>query len=254
MGRRRKNKKLGEMLIEAGLLTADQLGRALAEQDRSFTPLGVKLIQLGMIHETDLLYILSEQLDVPVAQLDGRRIPQELIDLVPLETAEQYGCIPLFRRTTGRLSELFLGMLDPTDVAAIDAIRFLLGCRVRPVLVLHGQLMDAIERHYRGRKAGPDEVVATDFESFAPEIPLGELPGLRAETEPELGSEASEAEPGAQPAGERLFQPVRSTDAEDPRDPPSSRAVLRALIELLIERGVLGPNELQDKLDRSRRR
>jgi hypothetical protein len=247
MGRRKSAKKLGEMLIGAGLLSAEQLVRALAEQERSFAPLGVKLIALGMVHETDLLHMLSAQLDAPVAQLDGRRIPKPLIDLVPLETAEQYGCIPLFMRTSGKLSELFLGMLDPTDVAAIDAIRFLLGCRVRPVLVLHGQLMDAIHRHYRDDQVGQDEVLANDFEAFAPEIHL-------AEAAPELDTQPQPGESGFTPASETLFQPVRSTDAESTRDPPSSRAVLRALIELLVERRVLAPGDIQERIRRGKRR
>jgi type IV pilus assembly protein PilB len=234
-------KKLGELLIESGLLTPEQLRIALGDQGRWPSPLGVKLIKMGLVSETDLLVTLSEQLGAPAAQLDGRRIPDELISLVSLEQAERYSCIPLFMRTGGHRKELFLGMSDPLDLAAVDELGFRLGCQIRPVLVLHGQLVDAIDRHYR-RKPARGEVLANTLEAFVPEIPLAEE--ARPQDEAEKHEQPATWE-SSNPAHEVVFRPARATDCE----PPSTdAAILRALIDRLVERGVLGPHELMERL------
>ncbi len=144
-----EKKRLGKLLIEAGVLEKAGLQEALSQQAHRRTPLGVTLVELGLVDEAAMLSVLGKQLDFPVVQLQGRRIAQEVLELIPYEVAIKHHCIPLLVETPSALEELYLGMSDPTDLEAIDDVSFQTGLRVHPVLVSYSQLEDAIESRYR---------------------------------------------------------------------------------------------------------
>ncbi len=141
--------RLGELLIAAGVLDRERLQTALHEHSKNGKPLGVTLVQLGMVDERAMLTVLGKQLDFPVVVLEGRRIPGEVLELVPYEIAIKHHCIPLLVETRDAAKELYLGMSDPTDLGAVDDVRFRTGLRVQPVLVSYSQIEDAIEQRYR---------------------------------------------------------------------------------------------------------
>ena len=144
-----EKKRLGELLIEADLLDQEGLQEALAQHSHRGTPLGATLVELGLVPEASMLALLSMQLRFLVVQLQGRRIAQEVLELISYEVAIKHHCIPLLVETRAGREELFLGMSDPTDLEAIDHVNFQTGLSVHPVLVSYSQLEDAIESRYR---------------------------------------------------------------------------------------------------------
>ena len=141
-------KKLGEMLIEAGLLDQSRLRVALANQQQWNRPLGVTLVLLDLVDEAEMLRVLGRQLNVPTARFAVRRLPPELRELLPYEVAKRHRCMPLHIEAEGSRKELYVGMADPRDLEALDDIRFRTGMKVHAVLVSGARLDDAIERQY----------------------------------------------------------------------------------------------------------
>ena len=149
-------KKLGEMLIEAGLLDEPRLQIALANQQQWSHPLGVTLVLLDLVDEAEMLRVLGRQLNVPTARFKPgrgwfRRLPPELRELLPYEVAKRLRCLPLHIDAEGSRKELYVGMADPRDLEALDDIRFRTGMMVHAVLVSGAGLDDAIERQYSQR-------------------------------------------------------------------------------------------------------
>ena len=224
-------RRLGELLTAAGLIDEFQLHAALADQAKRGRPLGTTLIALGFIGEEDMLGVLGHQLKTPISQLPGLDIPEEVLELVPLEVAEKYHCIPIFVRDGAGVRELHLGMSDPTDLSALDDIGSRTGMAVYPVLVLHGQLEDAINRHYRGIE-----------------------PALHPTTGDPARFLTRQETATPKPEGQRTVElsPVRASDADSRAGAgPSTRAVLRALVQLLIDKGILERDDLANKLRHS---
>lgn len=141
-------KKLGEMLIEAGLLDESRLRIALADQQQRNHPLGVTLVLLDLVDEAEMLRVLGRQLNVATARFAVRRLPPELRELLPYEVAKRLRCVPLHIEADGSRKELYVGMADPRDLEALDDIRFRTGMKVHAVLVSGARLDDAIERQY----------------------------------------------------------------------------------------------------------
>ena len=256
-----EKRKLGEMLLEAGLINDFQLRRALSEQRQWRRPLGVTLISMGFVSESELMRVLSDQLRCPVADLDVKIVAPEVVALVPYEIATNHHCLPLAVQRKGSVMELYLAMFDPTDLAVIDDIRFRTGHEVHPVLVGDQQIEEAIQRSYR---TGDDhglmkQVTLDDIED--PGAPKRRTRPAALEPEPvegpilELGSEPSVSQPLV-PADEPELVPADEpelvltermsapTDAFFASSPESQRYVLQALVQLLISEGVIDPDRL----------
>jgi len=131
-----------------------QLKAALGEQSRWGRRLGVTLIKMGMVEEGHLLRALAQQLDLPVASLAGKRIPDSVIALVPARVALEHGVIPLFTKEGGASNQLYLGMEDPSNLAVLDDLSFFTGMEIHPVMVGPSELGEAIDRYYHGRNGG----------------------------------------------------------------------------------------------------
>ena len=147
--------KVGEILVAAGIIDKMQLDAALGEQSRWGHRLGITLIKMGMVEEDHLIRALARQLDLPVASLAGKRIPDDVIALVPSRVASQHGVIPLFTRKNGQTNQLFLGMEDPSNLGVLDDLTFRTGMEIHPVMVGPSELGQAIDRYYHGSASGP---------------------------------------------------------------------------------------------------
>lgn len=142
----RKKRKLGEMLVEAGLIDKAQLASALGEQKQAKGKLGSTLIRMGLVDEKDVSALLQKQLGMECVSLKSRSVPPEVTRTVRKDICEKFGILPLsFRGGT-----LEVATSDPTDLGAIDTLGFILGKRIRPVLALESEIEDAVARHYRG--------------------------------------------------------------------------------------------------------
>ena len=137
--------KLGEMLIEAGLLTRAQLDAALKNQVIFGGKLGTNLIELGYLAEEDLARFLSKKLELPCATNEQlMSIPPDIIKLIPKEVADKYKVIPISREK----KRLTLAMLDPADLSVIDAISFVTGFYISPLIAPELRLAVALENYY----------------------------------------------------------------------------------------------------------
>ena len=137
--------KIGELLVSEGLLTRKQLDEALKSQVIFGGRLGTNLVEMGIIEEQDLLRTLSKQLEIPfVSSEQLMAVPAEAIKLIPKEMAEEYKIVPLSLEK----KRLTAAMADPSDLAAIDAISFITGYIILPVVCSELRLMLALEQYY----------------------------------------------------------------------------------------------------------
>ena len=140
----RIKKKLGEILIEEGLLTEEQLKQALIEQVRANQKLGQFLIRKGMVGEHQMVEMLSRQLRIAKYHPDKFPLDTSLAQVLPLEQAQKYQVAPLRKR--GRL--LTICTTDPLDINALDAIEMLTNSEVEPVVATEREVIQLISSVY----------------------------------------------------------------------------------------------------------
>src|SRR5450759_2628681 len=136
--------KLGELLVKAKLINPEQLDQALKNQKEEGGKLGEALVRLGIVSEEDITETLSHQFGVPSINLAHFEIDPGVIKLVPGEVARKYMILPVNK--TG--ATLTIAMGDPTNVFAMDDIKFMTGYKVEPVVASEVALRTAIDKHY----------------------------------------------------------------------------------------------------------
>jgi type IV pilus assembly protein PilB len=136
--------KLGETLLKDNLITPQQLKEALDYQRINGGRLASTLVKLGMLSDEEVTAVLSRQYGVPSVNLDLFEVDPAAVALVPQETADRYSVLPLSR--VG--ATLTLAMVDPTNVFAIDDIKFMTGLSVEPVVVSETAFQFAIKKYY----------------------------------------------------------------------------------------------------------
>jgi type IV pilus assembly protein PilB len=166
--------KLGELLVKEGLITDEQLEEALAHQKQHGGVLGSVLDQLGIIKESEITGLLSRQYGIPSVDLGQVEIDPEAVQKVPAETAQKYQILPIALEG----SNLTIAMVDPTNVSALDDIKFLTGCKVEAVLASETAVQEAIEKHHESTASAQiqDEIPESESRELdAVEIDLDEL-------------------------------------------------------------------------------
>ncbi len=136
--------KLGESLLKDNLITPQQLKEALDYQRLNGGRLASTLVKLGMLSDEEVTAVLSRQYGVPSVNLELFEVDQAAVALVPQETSERYSVLPLSR--VG--ATLTLAMVDPTNVFAIDDIKFMTGLSVEPVVVSETAFNFAVKKYY----------------------------------------------------------------------------------------------------------
>lgn len=137
-------KKLGDLLVATGYITPEILQEVLNEQNRTGERLGRILVDKGHITEQNLIEALEFQLGIPHVVLAKREISPEVLAAVPDHMAKKYKVFPVERKD----NRLVLGMLDPTDVLALDNLRLLLNMEIQPVIVTEEDLERALSKYY----------------------------------------------------------------------------------------------------------
>src|SRR5216683_3115805 len=141
------NRRLGDLLVADGLLTAEQLKKALAEQKGSPEKIGSVLVRLNFVNEDQLIGFLSRQYGVPSITLAQLDIESDVLKLVPAPIARKYEVIPV--RKMG--NSLALAMADPTNVFALDDISFMTNLQVLPLVASQTAIKKAIDRNYESK-------------------------------------------------------------------------------------------------------
>ncbi|BAN70139.1 GspE/PulE family protein [endosymbiont of unidentified scaly snail isolate Monju] len=138
--------RLGDLLVRHGVITEEQLQDALSAQKRSGRKLGATLVELGLLTEQRLLEFLSRQLQIPLLDLSKQQVDPEIARKLPETIARRYRVLLLEEGER----DVLLAMADPTDLFAQDEVARLLHKRVRQAVVRESQLIEALDRLYRG--------------------------------------------------------------------------------------------------------
>ena len=150
-------KRLGEMLVDAGLVSEQQLRVALIEQQRFGGSLGRTVVEMKLVGEPDLIRVLAEQLKVAAVDLDAIEIPQSVLAWVPADMADLHALVPYAQP----MKFLDVAMADPTNVTVLDELRTRTKLNIRPALAGPKMIERAIGKYY-GR----------GFSRFYGDIPL----------------------------------------------------------------------------------
>jgi type IV pilus assembly protein PilB len=153
--------KLGEILVRENLISPQHLREALDYQREHGGRLGFNLVKLGLVSDDMITAVLSRQYGIPSVNLELFQIDSQVLHLIPQEVAQKYSVLPLSR--VG--ASLTLAMVDPTNVFAMDDVKFMTGLNVEPVVVAEASIQQAISKYYGTSKEielstmGADEVV-----------------------------------------------------------------------------------------------
>ncbi len=145
-------KRLGEILIERGLIDVDQLNAALSHQRQWGMRLGTALVAKGFIAEGTLTRVLSESLGFPMVDLAKVVVDPKALSLVPRRICEQHDVLPLATKEGKGRKVLLLAMADPLNAAVIDEIGFTTDTNVKPAIAQISSLEQAIRRYYYGQR------------------------------------------------------------------------------------------------------
>ncbi len=272
-----ETKKLGEMLLDAGLLDAAQLSEALRHQRIAGGRMGSNLVALGFVSEEVLMEFLAHQTGVPRLDVRNLDVPVEVLKRIPRRLADQLNILPVSLQEP---KSLMLAMADPSDLNAIDSARFASGLNIEPMVVSYSSLKLAISEQYRKLEtpsgSGPIEVgmglppesLAVPFEVPPQADPRATHPPVaKYARDPFFDDMSASGEPNpfgffASDAAETLDSPLpparmmpdspmvihaRSAGAQQSRrlETFQTRTLVFGVIKMLQRRGILGDDELQ---------
>src|SRR6266850_7485347 len=145
------SQRLGDLLVKEKIITPEQLQQATRVQKETNCRLGSALVKLNFLNDEDVTNFLSRQYGVPAINLSYFEIDASVVKLIPFETAKRYQILPLSR--VG--ASLTIAMVDPTNVFAMDDIKFMTGFNIEPVVASEAAIMEGIEKAYN--TAAPEE-------------------------------------------------------------------------------------------------
>ncbi len=149
------NERIGELLVRENLLSAEQLTKAREQAASKGQRLGSQITQLGFLDEEELTEFVAKQYGVPSINLDDFEIDPEVVQLIPQEVAQKHNVVPVNRAG----STLILATADPSNIFALDDIKFLTGYNIQPVVASEEAIRRAIETFYE-KEDLLDEVMA----------------------------------------------------------------------------------------------
>jgi type IV pilus assembly protein PilB len=236
---RPQRKKLGETLVEAGLIDDLQLRSALADQRRWGNRLGKTLVKLGFVEEEPLMRHLSRLMGYPLAEIGDRIVDAEVLALLPRELAEKHRCLPLFVEGDGAARYLHLGMEEPADLDTLDALQLRTGFEICPVLIGFRELDAGLRRFYGvGARGGAPEAAPTGTPVGPDCLRHGDESLADPEPEPAGPASGPETPTAADPEASFQVGVAEATAPPTPQEVPTRR-ILQALTQVLIDKGVL---------------
>ena len=257
-------KKLGEMLVEAGVLSESGLRMALNEQKRWGGTLGRTVVDMKLVSEAELVRVLAQQLNLPTIDLDKQSIHPTVIELVPAELAQRHNIVPFAQP----MKFLDVAMADPTNLGLIDELRIRTQLNIRSYLAGPKMIERAIGKYY-GRGFGlrahrPDLALPIDTGDVITSGPPVDRPApipsserIRPSRPPPMQAPPV-LDPFAGPPGPPALEGLGSRDAEiDVLQERISQLealvardeeVLRKLLALLVEKGVATREEILERI------
>jgi len=142
------NKQLGELLIERGIITPQQLENALTTQQERGGLIGEILVELGFAKEEDIAQALTAQYGFPYLPLSNYEVDPEIINIIPGRVARQYLLVPIDKIG----NNLTLAMSNPLNIQAIEDVELLSGCSVQTFVSTSSDIKKAIARYYKDKE------------------------------------------------------------------------------------------------------
>jgi hypothetical protein len=265
-----ETKKLGELLVDSGLITSGQLQEALKYQKAAGGRMGSNLVAMGIISEDSLMDFLAQQTGVPRLDVKHLDVQAAVLERIPRRLAEQMTILPVAFKEP---KSLVLAMADPSDLNAVDSARFASGLTIEPMVASHSALRLAIADQYRKLEAGSlsltvevsrspmDEGIPVNFE-IPPPVPAQPAKPAHApfpkdpffERTPSAPEPADpfhffsgDTNPGRPLDGPSAIIHARSAMSEQiqPIENYGTHTLVLGLVRLLQRRGILGADELQ---------
>lgn len=222
-------RRLGDILIQAGVLDEAQLHAALAEQTRWGGPLGKILVSLKFCSEDSIMQALSAQLNMSAVRLEGRVADDDALRCLTVEFCQQNAVFPFAFVPLGKF--LDVAMADPTDLRVLDEIRVRTKTNPRPFLAGPQQIDAAIRRHYLGE---PEAVVGAGFDSWGAAVAVNLGGTVSSDRNPAVGS-------GNYPTvAHRIDELVARCDRNE--------KVLRVLLRLFADKDIASREEIKKRL------
>jgi type IV pilus assembly protein PilB len=227
-------KKLGDLLVEAGLIDEIQLRAALAHQKQWGGRIGAILISMGFITEEKLLKFLSSHLQMPAVDFKKVKIQDEVLKLISMDIAKKHHVLPIAIWQEGNKKYLLVAMSDPTNLAAIDEIQFITNLHVKPAIATDTAIGEGIRYYYEGIGLPPGE---EGREGVPLSEPVDERMIVYRDREDTITSEDISAHPKA--GAEKEKKPAEQKDAW---------ALSFTLAQMLVEKGLIDKDELLRRL------
>jgi type IV pilus assembly protein PilB len=219
----RTKKRLGELLLEAGLIDEIQLSAALSHQRDWGGRIGTVLVRKGYVTETSIINVIEKQTGMSCMPLEEFRKPgDDMLRLVREDVARKFCVFPV--EFDGRT--LVVATPDPTDLKMLDDLGFVLGVRIKPVLALESDVFTAIDHFYDPHSSAAILHRKTEGEREKPSAAEVEFEIIHSHEQPSI-------------------RDVMSREAE-PR--PVDSSVLGGLIDLLVQKGIFSREELAEKI------
>jgi Type II secretion system (T2SS), protein E, N-terminal domain len=231
--------KIGDLLVKAGVITELQLKAALAEQQQWGGKLGDILVRMEFLTEEVLVRALSKQTGIARADLSGEG-DKRALGVVPADTAEEFCLVPISLKDQGRT--MVVAMSDPLNISATDHLVSLTGGKkIETLLAGASAIRNAISRWYRG-----EEVLRDDGEEAGMNIVnnAGRTEKVGVDAKP--AKAAAKAAPAPSRARQSAVEVLRAVEETQRR----SVAALKAMVELLIEKGVFSRDEYLTRVKR----
>ncbi|EKD69005.1 MAG: type IV pilus assembly protein PilB, partial [uncultured bacterium] len=150
----KKRLRLGDALLQDGLVNEEQLQKALEIQKQSGKRLGAVLVEMGVVTENDIVTVLGKQLGIPYINLSNYLIDPATVRIIPENIARRHQLIPINK--VG--NKLTVAMVDPLNILAIDDIQFMTGLVVKPVVATSTDINEALNNAY-GNEGKMDELM-----------------------------------------------------------------------------------------------
>lgn len=252
MAARALRRRLGDLLIEAGLLTEQQLKVALNEQRKWGGRLGRTIVEMGFVTETAMATVLAKQLDLPMFDLDTQKVASDAARWLRLDLCERYGVFPLgLNHSTRTLS---VATSDPTNLEHLQAISFATNLKVVPTVSTASAIERAIRKYYFGEE--PPSAPRPPPKASAPTAPSPSAPQPAPSAPPVQGKLVNDT---SFELDELLGAPPRKTAEQpavdlpipisSPTPVPISAAALSNAIEVSLRREIAVLREKVDALE-----
>ena len=235
--------RLGEILLKESLITQDQLEKALEFQRSNGGKLGSCLTKMGFITDDDITGVLSRQYGVPSINLKYYEIDPNVIKLIPQDTALRYQVIPLSR--VG--SVLTIAMTDPTNVFAMDDIKFMTGFNVEPVVASESAIGEAISRFYGGGASSHEEL-STLMKDLVEEDQELELAAEEQEMDAAMLEKAAEEAPIIKLVNLILTDSVKRGASDIHVEPYENEMRVRFRVDGVLQTVMSPPLKLRDAI------